>query len=190
MSEPYERDADRTRARLLRAARMRFRTYSFEDVTLRDVASDVGVNAALIIRYFGGKEALYRQVLASVPDGSVLLAGPREGFGDRVARAVLEPRMGAEVTDGLLILLRAIGSPHALAAIQDSVGTWEGLLRDWIDLPDANERAFLISSVLLGVALKAELTNRFENGGATIQNVRPHLARTLQSYLDPHWNRR
>ena len=47
------RNADATRADILTAARNRFGADGFERTTLRAIAGDVGVDPALVIRYFG-----------------------------------------------------------------------------------------------------------------------------------------
>ena len=54
------RNASATRDAMLAAARERFARHSYDDVGLRDVARDAGVDAALISRYFGSKEDLFR----------------------------------------------------------------------------------------------------------------------------------
>ena len=48
-----------TRADILSAARSRFAAEGYERTTLRAVAADVGVDAALVIRYFGSKQELF-----------------------------------------------------------------------------------------------------------------------------------
>jgi AcrR family transcriptional regulator len=53
------RNADATRADILAAARARFGADGYERTTLRAVAADVGVDAALVIRYFGSKQNLF-----------------------------------------------------------------------------------------------------------------------------------
>ncbi|MGX1908034.1 TetR/AcrR family transcriptional regulator [Streptomyces phaeochromogenes] len=61
------RDAAATRQALLQAARGRFIRLGYERTTLRDVAADAEVNLALIKRYFGSKEGLFKAALASAP---------------------------------------------------------------------------------------------------------------------------
>ena len=53
------RNAAQTRADILSAARRRFGSEGYERTTLRAVAADVGVDAALVIRYFGSKQDLF-----------------------------------------------------------------------------------------------------------------------------------
>jgi len=53
------RNAAQTRADILAAARRRFAEEGFDRTTLRAIAADVGVDAALVIRYFGSKQDLF-----------------------------------------------------------------------------------------------------------------------------------
>ncbi|MEV4173421.1 helix-turn-helix domain-containing protein [Nonomuraea sp. NPDC049709] len=57
--------AEATRQALLEAVRARFIRLGYDRTTLRDVAADVGVNLALIKRYFDSKEGLFKAALAS-----------------------------------------------------------------------------------------------------------------------------
>jgi AcrR family transcriptional regulator len=60
MPETRRRSAPATRAAILEAARNRFGTHGFDRVRLRDVAADVGVDPAMVIRYFGTKDSSRR----------------------------------------------------------------------------------------------------------------------------------
>src|ERR1700682_5255025 len=59
MASPRTRNATKTRADILAAARLRFGANGYERTTLRAVAADVGVDPALVIRYFGSKQELF-----------------------------------------------------------------------------------------------------------------------------------
>ena len=59
MDTQRPRNAAQTRADILSAARRRFATEGFEPTTLRAIAADVGVDAALVTRYFGSKQDLF-----------------------------------------------------------------------------------------------------------------------------------
>ena len=98
------RDAAQTRADILSAARRRFATEGFERTTLRAIAADVGVDAALVIRYYGSKQDLFAtatEFVIELPDLSA--AAP-----DHIADMLL-PRYFAVWEDdhSFLALLRA-----------------------------------------------------------------------------------
>ena len=82
---PRPRNAAATRTAILDAARERFAAESYDDVGMRDIARDVGVDAALISRYFGSKDDLFLAALDSCGDGSTLMSGEKSEFGARVA---------------------------------------------------------------------------------------------------------
>jgi AcrR family transcriptional regulator len=59
MTTTRPRNATQTRSDILSAARRRFGAEGYDRTTLRAVAADVGVDAALVIRYFGNKQELF-----------------------------------------------------------------------------------------------------------------------------------
>jgi AcrR family transcriptional regulator len=61
MATKRPRNAIQTRADILAAARRRFGAEGYERTTLRAIAADVGVDAALVIHYFGSKQDLFAE---------------------------------------------------------------------------------------------------------------------------------
>jgi AcrR family transcriptional regulator len=98
------RDAGQTRADILAAARRRFATEGFERTTLRAIAADVGVDAALVIRYFGSKQDLFATATEFVIELPDLTGAAPEHIAD-----MLLPRYFAVWEDdhSFLALLRA-----------------------------------------------------------------------------------
>jgi AcrR family transcriptional regulator len=104
MRETRPRNAVQTRADIVSAARSRFAAEGYERTTLRAVAADVGVDAALVIRYFGSKQELFAaaaEFTINLPD----LAGVDP---DEIA-GILLPRFFAvwEEDETFVALLRA-----------------------------------------------------------------------------------
>jgi AcrR family transcriptional regulator len=115
---PRTRDAEATRRDLLRAARRRFLLLGYERTTTREIAKDVGVNLALINRYFGGKHGLYEAVIASSSD---LLAEAPEGDGPLVDEFLggLDPDAWPDLGGHpLTLLLRDEGADEAIRAMR------------------------------------------------------------------------
>ena len=104
MTVTRPRNASQTRADILSAARRRFGAEGYERTTLRAVAADVGVDAALVIRYFGSKQDLF----AEAADFSIELPDMSGVDPDEVA-GILLPRFFAvwEEDETFLALLRA-----------------------------------------------------------------------------------
>lgn len=100
---------------MLAAARRRFLEESYENVGLRDIARDVGVDVALVGRYFGSKENLFHEVLRGMRcdwlDSDI---GPDE-LPAFLAGMVLrkDEAEDREDLDRLLIILRSASSPQA-----------------------------------------------------------------------------
>src|ERR1700683_2650706 len=57
----------RTEARILDAASRVFVTAGYERTTIRAVASAAGVDAGLVMHYFGSKQELFRRVIDAAP---------------------------------------------------------------------------------------------------------------------------
>ena len=103
MTATRPRNASQTRADILSAARRRFGAEGYERTTLRAVAADVGVDAALVIRYFGSKQDLF----AAAADFAIELPDLSSVDPDEVA-GILLPRFFAVWEDETFVaLLRA-----------------------------------------------------------------------------------
>jgi AcrR family transcriptional regulator len=104
VSSPRPRNAAQTRSDILEAARRRFATEGFERATLRAIAADVGVDAALVVRYFGSKQDLFATATEFVIDLPDLTDAAPDDIAD-----MLLPRYFAvwEDNHAFLALLRA-----------------------------------------------------------------------------------
>jgi AcrR family transcriptional regulator len=104
MTAMRPRNASQTRADILAAARRRFGAEGYERTTLRAVAAEVGVDAALVIRYFGSKQDLF----AAAADFAIELPDLSNVDPDEVAGLLL-PRFFAvwEADETFVALLRA-----------------------------------------------------------------------------------
>ena len=104
MTAMRPRNALQTQADIVSAARSRFAAEGYEGTTLRAVAADVGVDAALVIRYFGSKQELF----AAAADFTIELPDLSDVEPDEIA-GILLPRFFAvwEEDETFVALLRA-----------------------------------------------------------------------------------
>ncbi|MEV6410009.1 TetR family transcriptional regulator [Kribbella sp. NPDC051718] len=109
---------DASRPAILKAARRAFARQPYDAVTLRGIAKDANVSASLIIKHFGGKEALFGRVADFSDAAALLLAAPNEELGRHAVETLINWRRETE-TDLLLRVIFAIG-----------VGDERKLLRD------------------------------------------------------------
>ena len=110
------RDAALTRRALVRAARRRFATDGYRATTVRTIASDVGVNVALINRYFVSKEGLFEACMSSTSDELDTQAARPSKSIDEVIERLVEHVVNAPDRDDplqLLLLLRSSGDENA-----------------------------------------------------------------------------
>jgi AcrR family transcriptional regulator len=117
-----EKNAAATREAMLSSARRRFLQESYENVGLRDIAGDAGVDVALVSRYFGSKEALFREVLRGTRGDWVSLAACPEKLSVWLAELATRAHDAdnAEDIERLLIILRSASSPKAARIVHDS----------------------------------------------------------------------
>ena len=107
---PRYRNAAATRQAILEAAKTCFMHEGYEQVGVRDIAARAGVDPALVNRYFGSKEGLFSEAVASKFDLSHLLDGDRATLGERLARYVLQKKSTGADYDPLVALLRSSSS--------------------------------------------------------------------------------
>lgn len=190
---PRPRNANATRQAILDAALERFCAESYDDVGMRDVARDVGVDAALISRYFGTKEDLFVAVLDSCKNGRDLMEGDRADFGERMAQEIIHgDRVPCQEDTaegkmrGLLILLRSVGSAKAMDVVQRSSNSrFFDPLTQWIGGEDAPVRARLVAGLIMGMAIGRELSDGFSTlNDAQKDSLRARMATALQGLID------
>ena len=149
-----------TRGAILAAARERFSAQGYDRVRMRDVASDAGVDVALVTYHFGSKDGLFGAALEMPEPMAALMAdvlehGELDDFGERFLRRVLEV-WDDERTGGALVALVRSAMSHPPAAERLREFVQAELLRriaERLDAPDADRRAALFGSQLIGLML-------------------------------------
>ena len=145
---------EETEAAILRSARVHFSRGGFAQVGVRDIADAAGVNAALVIRYFGTKEALFEQAVTREVDLDALFELPRDRLGEALVRYIV----GKKDADSLLALLRSASNEQAGTLLRRSLEVqFITPLTALMQGDDKALRAGLIAAQLLGVALMREV---------------------------------
>ena len=179
------RNAAATREAILTAANRRFSAESYDQVGMRDVARDVGVDPALISRYFGSKEDLFSAVLETCGNGSELMEGDRAGFGERVARDLVYGAKKEEKLRWLLIMLRSVASPKAAEIVKRaSLARFYQPFTDWVGGEDAEIKARLAAGLIMGLAVSRDITGGFNLSPEDCEKLCHRLATTLQTLID------
>jgi AcrR family transcriptional regulator len=149
------KQGEKTRAAILNAAAARFASNGYDKATLRAIAADAGVDAAMIIRYFGGKADLFAAAV-QVGFTDIDLTGiPRDQIGREFIRRTLLPWERGETRAQEILLRTAPTHPEAAAGVQAILdrqivpAVRAALGED----PDAQARAGLVQSQGLGVIM-------------------------------------
>ena len=144
----------RTEARILDAATHVFFSAGYERATIRAVASAAGVDAGLVMHYFGSKQELFRRVIdaASVPEFS---GAP--GQATEQILASLASRLASEPVASLTILRSMLTNPEAASAAGADIARYEAQIAQAIPAGDAGLRAAVISAITLGIMVSRHL---------------------------------
>ncbi|HEY7463060.1 MAG TPA: TetR family transcriptional regulator [Candidatus Limnocylindria bacterium] len=189
------RPAGQTGARdaILTQARRQFAEHGYRGTTLRSVATAAGVDARLVLHYFGSKQELFiesvelpiepEQVIARVFEGGA------DGAGRRAAELMLAVLDDATSRRSLLALLRAaVTEPEAAALIRE-------LLTQRMLLPIASRlggsrpelRASFVASQLVGIVVVRYVVGLQPLAQASREEMVAALVPVFEHYLQGDW---
>src|SRR5580693_1751015 len=100
----------RTEARILDAAAQAFLTAGYDRTTIRAVASAAGVDAGLVMHYFGSKQELFRRVIDAAPLPEIS-AAPEQAAEQLLAS--LASRLANEPAASLTLMRSMLTNPEA-----------------------------------------------------------------------------
>lgn len=184
MTPSRARNAAATRAAILAAARKRFAREGYDQTGLREVAADAGVDAALISRYFGGKDELFSEVLACTPQISEFLDDDKAGFGERMARTLAVEPMSEEKLESFMIMLTSASSPKAAEAIRRHSGeSFYQPLEAWLGGENAPVRARILSCLMLGATMNRMMHHDYLLDEEGRKDLCAGLAETFDWYV-------
>jgi len=151
------RDAEATRAAILQAGKRHFARSGYEGAYLRDIAADAGADAALINRYFGGKEGLFAACLREAVRSEKLFDIERGAFGAQLAKmfAAKSAPESDEHFQGFRLILRAATSTATAHMLNEAVQErFMGPIRDWLGGEAAPARARLFTALFIGLLVE------------------------------------
>lgn len=178
------RNAAATRQSILDVASRRFTAESYDQVGMRDIAKDVGVDPALISRYFGSKEDLFRAVIDDCGSGTDITEGDRATFGERMAHEVIYGERKESKLAWLLLMLRSASSPKAAEVIhRASDEAFFQPFIDWVGGEDAQIRVRLAAGLMMGLSVSRDLSG-LGMTPAESERLKGRIARILQDLID------
>ena len=180
-----------SRQAVLDAARRRFLADGYQAVTMRSIAADAGVDAALVSYFFGSKQALFGAAMQLNANPAELIAtaldGDLAGLPERLLRTLLavwdDPERGAP----LRALVSGVGQEPAIARMMREVLEREMIapIAKRIGGPDAEFRAGVVAAQLSGIVFSRYLLQVEPVASASaerlVELLAPALARVLRA---------
>ncbi|TCC37281.1 TetR/AcrR family transcriptional regulator [Kribbella sindirgiensis] len=178
-----------TRGEIVRAARESFADKGFAATSIRAVARQAGVDAALVHHYFDSKDELFIEAMALPLDprqvAAAILNGSREDLGRRIVTVFLGVWESDEGQQRMKAMLRSVVTSDDVARIMR-----EGMTRmilepvsQFIDLPDAKLRVGLIASHLIGMALTRYVVELEPVASADLDQLVDRIGPAIQQYV-------
>lgn len=180
--------SERTRRRILDAASALFAAKSFDGVSIRAIAREAGVDAALVHHYFGPKEALFEEVLSAAVTPAKfqeeVLASPADDVGEKLVR-------------GALTRMESPAGPALRAMIRSGITSHQDLLRRFVQgqllsrvgsliegTPEVRERrAVLAGSQMIGLFVARYLVKVEPLASMEREEVVRMVGPTISRYL-------
>jgi AcrR family transcriptional regulator len=177
-----------TRSTILAAAREQFACAGFSGTTIRGVAAEAGVDAALVHHYFGTKDDLFVAALELPVDPRVVLApvieqGP-DGAGERMLRVFLAVWDDPDHRLPMLGLVRGLLEPSGQELMRDGfLDVVIGPIGVALGIDEPQRRMPLVASQMLGLITLRYLLEVEPLASMSHDELVATYAPTIQRYL-------
>lgn len=178
-----------TRETILAVARRGFASRGYDATSLRAIATEAGVDPALVIHYFGSKEGLFTAatgIPANLPELFASLTGlPVRDRVEALVRGYLEMVDSDESRNAIIALVRsAVSNDTAAASLRDFM-TIQLLpvIAVMTDEPDAQLRASLVAAQLIGTAMLRHVLRVEPLARATPDQIVALIAPVIEQYV-------
>ena len=180
-----------TREKILAAARSQFSDAGFDGTTVRGIAGEARVDPALVLHYFGSKEAVFQAAVEFPIDPAefipTLLEPGLEGLGTRLVHFFVST-WDSPAGSPLLGVLRSVVSNEGAAELMRDFVRREvlGRLATALELDQPELRAGLAATQLIGLAIIRYVVKVEPVASATPDQLAAWIGPGVQRYLtDP-----
>lgn len=180
---------EQTREALLAAARTVFAESGYEGATVRVIAREAGVDAAMVNHWFGGKERLFGEAVLQLPFDPVELvrsvtAGPTDELGARIVRTFVTRWDGVGGARFSALIRSITSNDDALWALREVLVnrvliTITRAVRD--DRPEL--RAALCATQIIGIGMARYVGTIDPVATTDVDTLVATVAPTLQRYI-------
>ena len=177
------------RERLLTSARELFARNRIDKTSIRSIASDAGVDAALVHHYFGTKTQLFAAAIHIPIDPMTVISRLKEVPVDQIGHtlpSILLPLWDSEIGKGFVATLRSILAGNDVSLVrsflQDII---IGEIGPRVDNPPGSSRIRIqfVASQLVGVAMARYILELEPFATLPADQIAETIAPTLQRYL-------
>ncbi|MEV7151385.1 TetR family transcriptional regulator [Streptomyces sp. NPDC093084] len=182
---PARRDAEATRAAILKAARHLLARHAHADITLKDVAERAGVSAPLILKYFGNKDGLLARVMSFDTDAAALLDAPLDDLGRHMVRHVLEGQRDRGADPLLRIVFAPLHGDHGDVLRANFRAQVVDRVAARLAGPDAPLRAELAVAQLIGLGVMYGIARGPRLRDSAVDDLADRYGPCVQAQLTP-----
>ena len=183
---PLTKNRNATETRILDAARRLFAHDSYDNVGIRDIASEAGVDSALISRYFGSKEGLFLEALENGRSHPDFLQEGRSGMATLAADMLTDGPQDDDKLIDLLIMLNSASSCNAACAVRSSIETrFHNPVAGLLEGDQTDLRARLFGSVLMGLAISRTIMGPYGVPEEEEAKLKERIRTLLEDALAP-----
>ncbi|MCF3136424.1 TetR/AcrR family transcriptional regulator [Streptomyces olivochromogenes] len=182
---PARRDAEATKAAILKAARYLLARHAHADITLKAVAERAGVSPPLILKYFGNKDALFARVMSFETDAASLLDAPLEGLGRHMVRHVVRSQRERGADPLLRIAFAPLHGDQGEILRANFRAQVTERLAERLDGPDAGLRAELAVAALLGLGVMYGIARGSHLRATSPDDIADRYGPVVQEQLTP-----
>jgi AcrR family transcriptional regulator len=176
--------SESTRRAILDAARAIFASRGYEQTTIRAVAAEAGIDASMVMRYFGSKAGLFAAAASVSLKAPDLRSVPARRRGEQLVRYFVDRWDDRGSADTLVLLLRTGVTDDTVAKqIQTNFNHLIAAPVAALGDPDADRRSALIASQLLGLAVSRYILRHEPLASMPIDEIVANVGPTIQRYL-------
>lgn len=182
---PARRDAEATKAAILKAARHLLARHAHADITLKAVAERAGVSPPLIVKYFGNKDTLFARVMSFDTGAEALLDAPLADLGRHMARHVVAGQRERGADPLLRIAFAPLHGDHGDILRANFRTQVTDRLAARLTGPDADLRAELAVAALVGLGVMYGIARGARLRESDIDTIADRYGPLVQAQLTP-----
>ncbi|OMC29484.1 TetR family transcriptional regulator [Mycobacterium sp. GA-1841] len=177
------------RERIRISARELFARNGFDKTSIRAIAADAGVDAALVHHYFGTKTQLFAAAIHIPIDPMTVIGKLREVPVEQIGHtlpSILLPLWDSEIGKGFVATLRSILAGNDVSLVRSFLQEIiVGEIGPRVDNPvgSARIRIQFVASQLVGVAMARYILELDPFASLPVEQIVETIAPTLQRYL-------